>query len=282
MILQKSLASGNRVISFNASVALIRCFRVIPLAVYLFLHQFVCFSADTEHLIYGYPSQNGQLLYRSGYVLCYDKQTKNALWTSHRLKSSYLVSHAKRKDDFREDTDIAVGDRAQLRDYRKSGYDMGHLVPAQDMSRSKKTMSESFLLSNMAPQVGVKFNRGIWKELEAKIRKWTKSKKEIYILTGPLYLDNNGKSTKKYKVLGVNRIAIPTHFYKVVLAYSKNENELDAIAFILPNEQNPTSRLPEFIKSIDDVESASGLDFFPELSDDIEISLESKKAVHLW
>lgn len=49
--------------------------------------------------------------------------------------------------------------RAKLQDYFRSGYDRGHMVPAADAKFSQDAMDETFLLSNIAPQVGVGFNR---------------------------------------------------------------------------------------------------------------------------
>ena len=37
--------------------------------------------------------------------------------------------------------------------------DRGHMVPAADAKQSQEAMSETFLLSNIAPQVGDGFNR---------------------------------------------------------------------------------------------------------------------------
>lgn len=238
----------------------------------------------SEHIVYGLPTCGGEVLERNGYVLCYDKETKNATWASYHLADKYLSKKGiKRSDDFRPDPDLKQGERAELKDYRNSGFDKGHLVPAQDMSRSRLTMSESFLLSNMTPQVGLNFNRGIWKQLEADVRKWVKIKKSIYIFTGPLYLDDQGSKTNRIgKTIGPDKIAVPTHFYKIIIADSPPNKVLDAIAFILPNKANTTSKLSTFIASIDEVEKDSGIDFLSELDDKAENQLEANKMESLW
>lgn len=58
-----------------------------------------------------------------------------------------------------EDESIPAMFRAKLQDYFRSGYDRGHMVPAADAKLSQGAMDETFLLSNIAPQVGVGFNR---------------------------------------------------------------------------------------------------------------------------
>lgn len=57
-------------------------------------------------------------------------------------------------------------------------------------------MDETFLLSNMAPQVGRGFNRDYWKYLEEWCRDLTSTFQDVFIFTIPLYLpskDLDGK-----------------------------------------------------------------------------------------
>jgi endonuclease G len=233
-------------------------------------------TRDTEHIIYGYPSTSGTVLYRKGYVLDHDSNKKVAVWASYHLTDKYLIQKVKRTDDFRPDPDLPKGQRSELVDYTGSGYDRGHLVPADDMRRDKQTESETFLLSNMTPQVGAGFNNGIWKSLEIKIRdKWAKKRKNLYVITGPIY------ETPNYKTIGPNKVAVPTAFYKIVVSCAPNGENLDAIAFIIPNKSIPSKRLPYYISTIDEVEKETGLDFLRNLRDDIENTLEAKRSV-MW
>jgi endonuclease G, mitochondrial len=63
------------------------------------------------------------------------------------------------KSRFQEDEAIPEKFRAKLSDYFNSGYDRGHMVPAADAKTTQEALSETFLLSNVAPQVGNGFNR---------------------------------------------------------------------------------------------------------------------------
>lgn len=49
-------------------------------------------------------------------------------------------------------------------------------------------VQQTFLLTNIAPQVGVGFNRHSWNRLEKYVRKLVKSYENVYVCTGPLYL----------------------------------------------------------------------------------------------
>jgi endonuclease G len=230
---------------------------------------------NNEHILFGYPGHEKIILCRRGYVLGYNPDKKNADWVSYHFTAAYCVKNIGRTENFRPDPDIPPGQRAELIDYSRSGYDRGHLAPAADMARDSQTMSESFLLSNMAPQIGVGFNRGIWKKLEEKVREWVKQRKNIYVFTGPIYADSN------HKTIGPNRIAVPTHFYKIIVSCTETGENLDAIAFILPNKKNPDKMLPQFITSIDDIEKLTALDFLNELDDKTENILEAEKS-KMW
>ena len=56
---------------------------------------------------------------------------------------------------------------------------------------------------------------------------------------------------------------------------------VDAIAFILPNQKEPDSMLPQFITSIREIEKRTGLDFMHDLDDDTENKLETSTA-KMW
>jgi endonuclease G len=79
-------------------------------------------------------------------------------------------------------------DRSENADYKGSGYDRGHLAAAGNHKVEQKHMEQTFFLSNMAPQVGVGFNRDSWNRLEKHVRKLTNVYKDVYVCTGPLYL----------------------------------------------------------------------------------------------
>lgn len=234
-------------------------------------------SFHNEHILFGYPSTDCQILNRTGYVACYDTKTKVADWTSYHLTDQYLQVNVKRTNDFRPDPDVPAGRRSELRDYSGSGYDRGHLVPAADMRRSVRTMSESFILTNMAPQTP-RLNRGIWNNLEGKVRALTLKKRNAYIMTGPLYLDANGNKTSTVSTLGEDQVAIPTHFYKIIIdGDPSTPEELETVAFIIPNVVNPPDDLSKYVTSIAEVERLSGLNFLNKLDAATQNRLEAKK-----
>lgn len=214
--------------------------------------------------------KHDEIVKHAAFELCYDERYEQASWVAYRLTANMCDNNGEeRTNNFREDKDVKSGS-ASPDDYKKSGYDRGHLCPAGDMGWSEETMSESFLMSNMSPQVPG-FNRGIWKKLEGEVRLWAKQNQEIYIVTGGILKDS-------LKTIG-NHVAVPEYFYKVILDIE--EPEYNAIGFVLPNRSSKAAIL-SYAVSIDSVERLTGIDFFPALPDSLERNLEAKVDTSRW
>ena len=231
-----------------------------------------------RHLRLGKPQAVYERV-RGGYVLAQDARLKIPLWVQYELGPNELQGPASRTDDFQPDTSIPFGYRAELEDYSGSGFDRGHMAPAGDMKRSWRVMSESFLLSNMAPQVGIGFNRHIWKNLEDAIRGWVEQRGTLTIITGPVFAVEGDHVS--HKVIGENHVAVPTHFYKIIVD-ANSPNRLEALAFIIANQSLSGRHYSEFLTTIDEIEKATGLDFLSALPTDVQDRLESKKAERIW
>ena len=85
-----------------------------------------------------------------GFKLSFNKNTRVPNWVSWELLRHETDGEQSRSNNVWEDTDIEGC--ATLNDYRRSGYDRGHMCPAADQKWSEKAMSDCFVLSNMAPQ----------------------------------------------------------------------------------------------------------------------------------
>lgn len=212
------------------------------------------------------PSGEGMLVEYRHYCVGFNKEHKQADWVYYELSAKNLTGKASRKDDFRVDPKLSRW-CATLEDYKKSGYDRGHLCPAADMSFSAKAMSETFYMTNMSPQVPM-FNRGIWKQLEEHVRKRAKGEK-LYVVTGPVFKSNKGK-------IGKGKVTVPGYYYK--LFYSPAKQQM--MAYVLPNEESKRP-LNSFAVPVAKVEKLTGIDFFPQLPDDLEKLLEADTLPHL-
>ena len=203
-----------------------------------------------------------QRICRPGYALSHNNVTKEPDWVAELLIRDDLKGTADReKSRFRPEPEVSPGQRAELKDYRKSNFDRGHQAPAADFKRKQSLMDDSFYLSNMAPQVGPGFNRGIWARLEERVRELVRSRKRLYVFTGPIY-DAPELQGPDTEFIGKNKVAVPDGFFKIL--YDSRRGR--ALAFILPNRKLPKRRIGEFRATVREVEELTGLNFFPRLS----------------
>ncbi len=215
-------------------------------------------------------STTSQIIKHQYYTLSYNEKHEQAEWVAYALTPAHLKRIDRKRPYFIYDKKVKTRS-ANYRNYKKSGYDKGHLVPAGDMRFSLKAYNDTFFTSNISPQ-NHDFNAGIWNTLEKKTRYWTKKYGKLYVITGGILTDGLPK-------IGQENVSVPKHFYKIVLDYT--EPDVKAIAFLMPNKEE-NKALYKYVVSIDKIEQLTGIDFFPALPDTIEKQLESKKDYKGW
>ena len=224
-----------------------------------------------DNLTYGIPGKADTIIERPGYALGYIEYHEQPAWVIYIMtKTEATTKAAKRTNKFRSDPEIPTGS-ATTGDYRRSGYDRGHLAPAADMAFPGQTMADSFFMSNMSPQKPA-FNRGIWKDLEALVRSFAITEQKIVVVTGPIL------PKEKTITIGTNQVTVPTHYYKVIFDLTPPQK---MIGFILPNE-GCDEPLATFSVTVDAVEKATGLNFFSRVPKEEQKRLERTISVNVW
>jgi endonuclease G len=171
---------------------------------------------------------NNQIIRHNGYILSYNETYEQANWVMYTITPNDLTGTAvTRKDYFKEDDLIKTGS-ATLDDYKYSGYDRGHLKPAGDEPCDETQMAETFYMSNVSPMVS-SFNRGIWVKLENYVRGVVLQSDSVIVIVG-------GVLKGELKTIGVNKVAVPNHYYKVLFIYS--DGKMETLCFILPNKKS--------------------------------------------
>lgn len=215
-------------------------------------------------------STTGNIVTHNFYTLSYSEKHEQAEWVAYELKSEHIAKNDFKRPYFVEDRKVK-SKSADWRNYKKSGYDKGHLCPAGDRTFNYDAYHETFLTSNISPQ-NKEFNRGVWNRLEQKTRYWSKKYGEVYVITG-------GVLEGQMKNIGDERVSVPNYFYKIIV--SSNNQELNAIAFLIPNEPSNQS-IYEYVVTIDEIETKTKIDFLPEFDEALETSLESRIDLNSW
>lgn len=195
------------------------------------------------------------------YEICYSNKHKQALWTFHKLELSSINGNTSRTNNFRADPNI--DGPVDNTDYRGSGFDRGHLVPAGDMKLNYTSMSESFFMSNMSPQ-RPGFNRGIWRSLEMGLRSMVSKLGPAYIVTAPI-LASDLKQI-------YSEVSIPNYFYKI--AYFPESDVMKA--YLIENKTQSGFKYFEFQVTVDFIEQITGIDFFSSMEAQQQERLESQ------
>ncbi len=215
-------------------------------------------------------STTNQIIHHSNYSLSYSETHEQAEWVAYELKKSHLSNSNFKRPYFEIDKAVTTG-AAHWRNYKKSGYDRGHLCPAGDRKFSREAHDETFLTSNISPQRH-DFNSGVWNRLEQKVRYWAKKYDGVFVVTGGVLKGN-------LKTIGTEDVAVPNQFYKVLI--DNNTGETKMIAFLMPHKDS-NKPLYEFVVSVDEIEKLTSIDFFPELNDTIENQLEASSDYKNW
>jgi len=198
---------------------------------------------------------------RLSYSIAQDTRFKIAFWTSERLTSKSLEVNANRSGiNFFPDEDLNPLHRSTLQDYRRSGFDRGHLAAAANARFSREAIRETFKLSNVCPQ-NPNLNQGFWNRLETHIRTIVPDFDYVDVVTGPLFLptvEENGKKWVKFEVIGENNVAVPTHLFKFISAVKGSI--VRTWCYVVPNDPVPlNTSFDLFLVPTDELERMSGL-----------------------
>jgi endonuclease G len=164
-------------------------------------------------------------------------------------------AHEKRTNKFFADARLRSAERATLEDYKRSGFDRGHMAPAGDMPTAQ-AMAQSFSLANMVPQAP-EHNRGVWaKSVEAATRKYAaRATGDVYVITGPVFVPSIAQSP----CIGAGQVRVPTYLFKLV--YDKDRNR----AWAFWQENSDATRASKPI-SYAELVKRTGIEFLPGVS----------------
>jgi endonuclease G len=216
------------------------------------------------HSPHGWAQTSKQItpICRRGYFVAYDPAAKIPNYVSYTLYPQNALGCFPRTNAFVADASVPGGPRPE--DYAGTGYDKGHAAPDGDLSWDQQVEYESFLMTNMFPQLGG-LNRGIWKLLETSVRGWTVQQNQPYtIYVGAVY------NTATDKRIG-NGVVVPTGFYKIVI----NNSTGSMAGWYFKHEGGQGNDLKKARASIAAIQEKAGVRFaFPANARELAIGQE--------
>lgn len=221
--------------------------------------------------IYGYPSTTDiKILRRSfytcrvGYAALYDPAERTPLWVAEHVKKINFSGNAERDElDFISDIDIPSGALPHPSDYAGSGFDKGHMAPAANFKSSQLAMNATFRFANAIPQTP-QSNRGVWKQLEDATRDLAIRRGDLYVITGPIFIE-----PLRTKLKG--RVSIPNATFKILI----DPKHASMTGFVIPNTSSPGKNFRIYQVKVREIEKLTGLNFNPNLPRAIADKMEA-------
>jgi endonuclease G len=241
------------------------------------------------HLTFGNPSNaiadllqpNNYLMEKPSFSLSYTRDKGTPNWVSWHLETAWTGS-LPRTDTFRADPVVSPDwYRVQSTDYFASGFDRGHMTPNADRDNpaSIPLNQETFLMSNMVPQAPNN-NQGPWADLEAYLRTLLATN-EVYVIAGPSGVGGSGDNGAANAIAN-GHVTVPAFTWKVALVVPVGDDDVSrvnagtrTIAVIMPNQNSINSDWHTYITTVDAVEALTGYDFFANVPDIVENSIEA-------
>jgi endonuclease G len=206
-----------------------------------------------QHVPYGSPEiakPDAALICRQGYMLYHDNMAKIPTWVAWSITPERVNGCSVRTNAFATDQSLPRGKRSTPADYAGSGYDKGHMANDAHQSWDDTVERESFIMSNMSPQLPG-LNRGIWKLLETATGSWVFSRQHtLVVYAGNIY-------TPESKRIGDGKVTVPHQLWKIVI--DKDTNEV--LAFLFPQAEDQGNDLTKMQVTVAELEAASGIVF---------------------
>ena len=223
------------------------------------------------------------------YSVEWDAMKRAQRWSCYQMYESlregntsrYYANSKKGEEQYPHD-DFLLPDYQLPNDpYWGSGYDHGHICPSADRLSSFECNYQTFYLTNMQPQVNA-FNANVWANMEGMVRTWNRNsfRDTLYVCKGGTIDDKN--SILRYIGTGASQIPVPKYFFMALLC--KNSQGYKAMAFWIEHKAgyDDGNALKQYVISIDELEEKTGIDFFCNLPDDIEDSVEQNVYLNSW
>lgn len=235
-------------------------------------------TAANPNILLGEPKAAGSSsteeipLEKDQFNVGYSKKRFEPNWVSW-IVTKESMGEVPRTNRFHTEQDLPEGMSATPSDYKKSGYDRGHVCPSADRTASEDDNYATFSMANMVPQEK-SLNRGPWKDLEEYCRDLVLAKNKLYIVAGAY------GGTKKLN----SKVVVPSHCWKVIVVLPKSVNtpsevkaDCRVLAVLMPNTSDIKKRdWTEFITSVDEIEKKCHLDLLSKVPAGVEAELEAK------
>jgi len=219
------------------------------------------------------PLTWARILRNQSFILGYSDLRGNPLWAIYALMPSPQGETSQMppeefKPDWRGINRVAPAH------FNGSGYDIGHVASFRSIGLiyGPQGQLDALRMTNATPQKP-SLNGKLWERLEElELDSFAKQFGKIWVMAGPIF-------DPPVKRLHTSwRVEVPDAFYKIIVAPDAKK----MLALLIPQTVRGEEPLDHFVTSVDAIEKRTGFDFFHELDDAEEDSMEAAVDPDAW
>lgn len=198
----------------------------------------------------------------------YSRARQDPLWVLFQARVPPHYHRLGSRPKFRQDKRVPGSAKP---DAIYGRYDHGHMAPNYIIGTlyGRAAQLQTFLMTNITPQ-RPRLNQLLWQRIEeVEADDMTPKWGPMWVVTGPIF----GQHPQHLD----SGVAIPAAFYRIWLRYADN-GQPQMLAFRVPQSVRGDEPLTKFLTSVDKIEAATGLDFFPKMPSRLQRRVESRVA----
>ena len=219
------------------------------------------------------------------YSIAHDTLRKHCHWTAFTFDASNRAISWKRDnwdytewggDPFQPNPDLperyVMNDKEIWNSGGTERFVRGHIVASYDRVYSQDANEQTFYYSNISPMYS-RFNTGAWSDCEGLVQGWGRNNSfcdTLYIVKGATIREG------EYRTVGICP-TVPYYYFMALLCLKNNTYKSIGLLFKHINGTSQTE-----VCSIDFLERFTGIDFFCNIPDKVENTIERQYNTRLW
>lgn len=244
------------------------------------------FEADGERTYFSKHMLPSSKNTARSFSLLYDSEIYHSHWVAYPLYKSVIGSGNRTNDWGIFDPNIPQEKQLYMRSSYQGSYDRGHMLPSASRAKSTADNSPTFYPTNMSPQLAG-LNQKKWAGIEGQVRRWAEGCDTLYVVTGAAFKTVGGGESVGYtycKSDNGKSVAIPNYYYKALLQRRGTgaNSTFQALAIWVPHRAATGAATMDDVITIDELEERTGIDFFANLDEQTQESIESGVDNRFW
>lgn len=230
------------------------------------------FAQKIENPVSG--AKNSYTIENTAYSVGFAENYGIPVWEMHALQPQMLAGGASAKPEWKQDNRVK-GNRISPKEIESVKLEAVQLFPKTHAMNDTAAQESSYYTSNLV-FMNKQLRDSIWENITRSFESLAQKYGTVYTYAGTIF----EKDPIKIKYLLGNKIAIPTHFYRIALYFEDGKAVCKCyrIANRIPPDYERNCSIEEFLYNIYQLEADTNIDFFDR---DIDSHFRQEKMKYL-